>query len=213
MIKLYDNIRQLRLKRNISQDELARRTGYTSRTSISKIENGEVDLTQSKVEIFAKALGTSPDKLLGWDGVPSYDPGSGMLIIPFISQKISAGYGESELSDDCLEVRTINVLAGMIHGGNKSMLTAAEVKGDSMIGVCIYPGDTVIFSRGMIEGDGIYVLSLAGDILVKRLQFNALKNELTIISENTKYQPQTVNADIDGLRILGKVVGWIHNEI
>ena len=93
------------------------------------------------------------------------------------------------------------------------MLTAAEVKGDSMIGVCIYPGDTVIFSRGMIEGDGIYVLSLAGDILVKRLQFNALKNELTIISENTKYQPQTVNADIDGLRILGKVVGWIHNEI
>lgn len=93
------------------------------------------------------------------------------------------------------------------------MLTAAEVKGDSMTGVCIYPGDTVIFSRGMIEGDGIYVLSLAGDVLVKRLQFNALDNELTIISENAKYQPQTVNADTDGLRILGKVVGWIHNEI
>ena len=101
----------------------------------------------------------------------------------------------------------------MAKGISKKVLTAAEVKGDSMMDANIYSGDIVIFARGRIEGDGIYVLSLAGEVLVKRLQFDALSNELTIISMNKNYAPRTVSADADGLRILGKVVGWFHNEI
>ena len=101
----------------------------------------------------------------------------------------------------------------MAKGISKKVLTAAEVKGDSMIEANIYPGDIVIFARGRIEGDGIYVLALAGDVLVKRLQFDALSNELEIISMNRNYKPRIVSADADGLRILGKVVGWFHNEI
>ena len=213
MIKLYDNIRKLRIAKNLSQDELAQLTGYTSRTSISKIENGEIDLTQSKIEAFAKALGTTPKQLLGWDGIPIYNPETTTLTIPFITQKISAGPGEEELPEDCLEVRSIDILASMAKGISKKVLTAAEVKGDSMIEANIYPGDIVIFARGRIEGDGIYVLALAGEVLVKRLQFDALSNELEIISMNRNYKPRTVSAEADGLRILGKVVGWFHNEI
>ena len=41
----------------MSQEELARRTGYTSRSSIAKIEKGEVDLSLSKIVLFAKVLG------------------------------------------------------------------------------------------------------------------------------------------------------------
>ena len=65
MLELYRNIKQLREAKGLSQDELARLTGYTSRSSIAKIEKGEVDLQQSKILAFAKALGTTPGKLMG----------------------------------------------------------------------------------------------------------------------------------------------------
>ena len=65
MMDLYKNIRELREQKKMSQEELARLTGYTSRSSIAKIEKGEVDLTQSKIIAFANALGTTPGKLMG----------------------------------------------------------------------------------------------------------------------------------------------------
>ena len=72
MLDLYKNIKQLREEKGLSQDELAKLTGYTSRSSIAKIEKGEVDLQQSKILAFAKALGTTPGKLMGlteFDGI------------------------------------------------------------------------------------------------------------------------------------------------
>ena len=44
MIDLYRNIRKFRIEHKMSQDTLAKLTGYTSRSSIAKIEKGEVDL-------------------------------------------------------------------------------------------------------------------------------------------------------------------------
>ena len=67
MIKLYQNIKRLREEKGLSQDALAKRTGYTDRSSIAKIEKGQVDLQQSKIELFAKALGTTSRDLMGWD--------------------------------------------------------------------------------------------------------------------------------------------------
>ena len=67
MLKLYLNIKRLREERGLSQDTLAKLTGYTDRSSITKIEKGQVDLQQSKIELFAKALGTTSRELMGWD--------------------------------------------------------------------------------------------------------------------------------------------------
>ena len=67
MLKLYQNIKDLRCKLGLSQEELARKTGYTDRSSIAKIEAGRVDLTQSKIAAFAEALGVTPAYLMGWE--------------------------------------------------------------------------------------------------------------------------------------------------
>lgn len=67
MIDLYKNIKQLRETQGMSQDDLAKLTGYTNRSSIAKIEKGEVDLPRSKIIAFAKALKTSPMSLMGWE--------------------------------------------------------------------------------------------------------------------------------------------------
>ena len=75
MLKLYENIKQCRKEAGLTQEELARRTGYTDRSSIAKIEKGAVDLSQSKIKQFADALGTTPGHLMGWDAEPE-DVGS-----------------------------------------------------------------------------------------------------------------------------------------
>ena len=204
-------IAKRRIELGWTQEELAKKMGYTSKTSITKIESDKIDLPRRKVKMIADVLGISVNDL--FPDVPSYNPETGILTIPFITQKISAGFGEEELPDECLEVRSIDVLESMAKGISRKILTAAVVKGDSMIEANIYPGDIVIFAKGRIEGDGIYVLALGGEVLVKRLQFDSLSNELEIISMNRNYKPRTVAADADGLRILGKVVGWFHNEI
>lgn len=67
MLTLYENIKKLREEKGMSQDTLAKLTGYTDRSSITKIEKGQVDLQQSKIELFAKALGTTKKALVGWD--------------------------------------------------------------------------------------------------------------------------------------------------
>lgn len=65
MLELYKNIKKYRKELGMSQAELAKRTGYTDRSSIAKIEKGDVDLPQSKIMIFAKALGVAPGELMG----------------------------------------------------------------------------------------------------------------------------------------------------
>lgn len=70
MLKLYENIKVCRKAAKLTQEELARRTGYTDRSSIARIEKGEIDLPQSKIKQFAEALGVTPGHLMGWDAEP-----------------------------------------------------------------------------------------------------------------------------------------------
>lgn len=65
MLELYKNIRLRREALGMSQEELAQLTGYTSRSSIAKIEKGDVDLPLSKIKLFAEALNISPSELMG----------------------------------------------------------------------------------------------------------------------------------------------------
>lgn len=58
-----ENLKKLRLARNMSQEELAKALGYTNRSSINKIELGKNDMPRSKVARAAQVLGVSPLKL------------------------------------------------------------------------------------------------------------------------------------------------------
>ena len=65
MLATNDNIKTLRTQKGLSQEELATLAGYTDRSSIAKIESGKVDLSESKILIFARVLGVSPAALMG----------------------------------------------------------------------------------------------------------------------------------------------------
>ena len=61
---IYDRIRELRRSKGLSQDELAVLVGYQGRSAISKVENGDRDISQSMIEKYANALGVTPTYLL-----------------------------------------------------------------------------------------------------------------------------------------------------
>ena len=66
-MKIGERIKELRVSLNMTQEELAKLTGYKSRSSIQKIESGKRDITQSTIVTFAKALQVSPSVIMGWE--------------------------------------------------------------------------------------------------------------------------------------------------
>lgn len=62
------NISDRRKELGITQEELAHKLGYKSKSTINKIELGINDITQTKLMEFAKALDTTPGYLMGWEG-------------------------------------------------------------------------------------------------------------------------------------------------
>lgn len=91
-----------------------------------------------------------------------------------------------------------------------SFLVSAIVRGNSMTGVRIFSGDVVIFARGYLDENGLYVVSLRNEVLVKRMGFDRIHNRVSSISKNRNYKPIVVGANDEGVTILGKVVVWIH---
>ena len=65
--ELGKKIYSLRIKNGLTQEELGKLVGYTSRSSINKIELGLIDIPQSKIVLLSKALNVTPAYLMGWE--------------------------------------------------------------------------------------------------------------------------------------------------
>ena len=65
MSKIGIRILALRKQAGITQQELANKVGYKSKSAINKIELGLRDISQSKIILFANALNVTPAYLLG----------------------------------------------------------------------------------------------------------------------------------------------------
>jgi transcriptional regulator with XRE-family HTH domain len=62
-----ENILLMRKRLGWTQEELAKKMGYKSKSTINKIELGINDIPQSKIAQFAEVLGTTPAHLMGWN--------------------------------------------------------------------------------------------------------------------------------------------------
>lgn len=60
-------IKTRREELGLSQEELALRLGYKSRSSITKIEKDGRELPQNKIAAIAKVLQTTPAYIMGWE--------------------------------------------------------------------------------------------------------------------------------------------------
>ena len=60
-------VKKYRTEKGMTLQELADRSGYNDRSTVSKIERGMVDVPQSKILALADALGVTPLDLIGSD--------------------------------------------------------------------------------------------------------------------------------------------------
>lgn len=201
-------IRLRRIELGMTQDELAKITGYTSRSSINKIEMGLVNLPQSKIELIAKALMVTPTYLLGWESsqskLPVFDYAN---ISPIQTQRIpmlgEIACGKPIFAD---EHRESYVQAGM----NVKADFCLTARGDSMIGARIHDGDIVFcHSQSMVDNGEIAVVVIGDEATLKRVYFYPEKKKLVLQAENPKYEPYVfVGGELDDIAILGKAVAF-----
>ena len=61
-----DRIKQRREQLGMTQEELAKKLGYASRSSVNKVEKSR-ELSNKKVKLYSDALKCTPAYLMGWD--------------------------------------------------------------------------------------------------------------------------------------------------
>lgn len=204
--------------RKVSQTDLWKLTGI-SRSSLSEYLQGKFEPRSGTLVKIAKALDVSESWLMGYDvpmrrGEPYYNSKRQELTIPFLNQKASAGFWKEELPEECIIAKTINILPIIAGGQATKSLIALEVSGDSMVDENLCDGDIVVFSRGRISGDGLYVLVIGTTVAVKRVEFDPINNKIRVCSANRQkgYEPVVLANEEGTYRILGKVTGWIHGN-
>ena len=200
---LGENIKQARMKAQISQDELAKRLGYKSRSTIAKIESGENDLTQKKVAAFAKALNVSIDFLMDGNGSENNSQG---VRIPVLGRVVAGIPLEAiEEIEDYEEIPRKMAASGEFF--------ALRIKGRSMEPK-LTEGDIVIVRKqeDVDSGDTAIVLVNGDEATVK--QIKKTEAGIMLIGFNVEvYQPHFYsNEQIEALpvRIIGKVVESRH---
>lgn len=67
-----EKIRQRRIELGMTQEELALKLGYKSRSSVNKVELAS-DLTLKTIRAYAKVLNMDVAKLMGWEEIPTLD--------------------------------------------------------------------------------------------------------------------------------------------
>lgn len=210
MLQLYKNIKNKRLEMGISQEELARRTGYTNRSSIAKIESGKVDLSQTKIMQFAEALDTTPSDLMGWDEEPASTKESmeGIEnIIPLPKTHKIPLLGNIACGEPITAVENIDTYVDMPDCVSADF--ALTCKGDSMIDARIYNGDIVyIREQPEVENGEIAAVLIDGEATLKRVYYQ--RNKIILQPENKKYEPLVyVGEEILDVRILGKATYFL----
>jgi len=199
-MKLNERIKARREELNLSQDELAKRLGYRSRSTINKIELGINDVTHSKLEAMAKALETTCEYLMGWEENSDYKNLGFRRIktkkIPMLG-KIACGepiYADEEYETFIEASENINA---------DFCLTA---QGDSMINARIFDGD-IVFIRQQpdVENGEIAAVRIGDEVTLKRVY--KYPDRLELRAENPTYSPLNFEGfELESVEIIGKAV-------
>ena len=207
---LYENIRKLRKEKKLSQEELAFRTGYTDRSSIAKIEAGEVDLPQSKIEIFANVFNVSPQYLMGYskqqaETIPVQLPFPEAVRTVHIYPELSCGTG---LFVEDQIIGSVSVPLSMLPNKNADYF-AQYASGDSMTGAGIQDGDLIVFKKtNVIENGQIGCFCIDENVATCK-KFSQIGGSVYLLPANDKYQPIPVEPENQCFRVIGLLVAQL----
>lgn len=205
MDSLYINIKNRRIELGMSQEELAKKMGYISRSTIAKIESGTNDIPQSKIQAFAKALDTTPSFLMGWenDNLKSPEITTDTVTFPVIGS-IAAGYDEIAVEDWSGE--TVEIPVSYLKGRKKEEFFVLSVHGDSMYPMYLDGDKVLILKQSTLNrsGDVGAILYDSENATLKKVEYVKGEDWLRLIPINPEHPPKTIKgADLEECRILG----------
>ena len=198
-----ERIKNRREALGMTQEELALKLGYSSRSSINKIESNERNLKQSKIKAIADALGTTPGYIMGWDeekenNIIILDDYNYFEVPRFDS--IAAGFGviadSTPIGTDLLPFKCASEAAETM---------TIKVTGDSM-----YPkiedGDVIAVRKQTSVDSGTLaaVLIDGTDAVVKKITYGP--DWIVLHSLNPEYMDREFRGpDVQRIRVMGRV--------
>lgn len=200
---LGENIRYLRRKNNLSQEEMAERLGYKSYTTIQKWEMGTSEPPVSKLrkisEMFNVDMNDIANKKLSDAKNNAFDSNDGSLDkIPFkkavpILGKIAAGE----------PIFAVEEIEGYLPVTKKCIDFALRVKGDSMINARIFDGDLVEVQKDAYVNNGDIVVALIDGENATVKRFYQYDDKIILKPENPTMRE--MEFDAKDVWIIGKV--------
>ena len=204
-MELYNNIKKRRQALNMTQAELAELVGYTGKSMISKIERGEVDLSQSKIETFARALRTTSGALFGNTETPNT-----FITYPVIVG-IKAGYNGEVIFEESGDSEQIPI--DWIKGDTPNNFFIASVRGDSMHPLLIDGDRVLVHVTPSVSSGQIAVIRYNGDdMTIKRVVYKPNGDYFDLIPINTNYPTKRIQGySLTEAGVIGEVKKVIRN--
>lgn len=205
---LAERIRALRKEKGLSLEQLAEMIG-TSRQTVHRYETGAItNVPHEKIEALARALGTTPSRLMGWDNedrLSSLNYIEGTKLSDITKRRLPV-LGNVACGEPIFATEETGYYVSVSSDISADFCLTA--RGDSMINARIFDGDILFVKQQDSVDDGeIAVVLIEDEATVKRVYFNREDGILTLMPENPTYKPMRyMGRELDRIRILGKVV-------
>lgn len=192
------DIKWLRERKNLTQEEVAERVGVTKAT-VSKWEKGDIEnMKRDKIAKLSEVFGISPLELLGMDIPKNAIPIGDIVRIPVL------GYiacGEPILADENVtEYREV-----FIKDLPKGNLFFLQAKGDSMEPKIPDGSYVMLRKQPDVENGEIAAVIVNGDNEATLKRVRKLDDTILLEALNEKYAPYIINEN-NPARIIGKAV-------
>lgn len=183
-----ERIKELRKALKMSQEELAKRTGYTDRSTISKIEKGVIELDETGISNFAKVLGVTVAQLLGLTEIKIAEK---TVSFPILAN-VAAGYGTYADPSDSLG--TVEIPLSWLRGRPQKDYFVLRVSGDSMFPAYLDGDLVLVLSQSTMNRSGeVGVVSFDDDLgTLKKIEYVKGEDWMRLVPLNPLHSPITI---------------------
>lgn len=206
---LGERIKKRRMECGMTQGDIAAQVGVAIST-IQRYEKGQIGkIKLPVVEAIARALRVSPEWLIGKSDDPSPLP---LNAIPFQEIHFALIVGAIPAGYPALALEDIEGYASIPYADSDNYFFL-RVKGESMVGAGILPGDLVLIRRQTCADNGQIVAARVNGDEATLKRFKQQGDTVLLLPENPSYEPRIVSVkefEMGDAQIIGVAIEVRH---
>lgn len=200
---MYNRIKDLRLKKGMSQQELAEKVGYKDRSAINLIENGKRNITESRIMAIAKALGVTPSFLMDGNKFDLNSPNISTDNVTFpVIGNVAAGFDNIAIEEWAGD--KISIPIEYLKNKSKDEFFVLRVTGNSMYPDYRENDKILVFKQTATDYNGQVAVVIYGENCGTIKKVEQKKDCIRLVPINPQYPPETIkDEEIEKVHILG----------